>query len=86
MKKRSNEPPPLPAPMVPKRDQKTPSPKSFESKRDYQHHHYHNPAQLRAQQKRTNNEEVSSEDEELQHQKQLNDTNEDSAVSIFENI
>ena len=52
MKKRSDEPPPLPAPILPKREQRTPSPRSVDPKKDYQHHHYHNPAQLRAEQQR----------------------------------
>ncbi|CAF4843782.1 unnamed protein product, partial [Rotaria sp. Silwood1] len=53
VKKRSHEPPPLPVLMIPKRVQRTQSSKSFQVKKNYQHHHYHNPAQLRAQQKRT---------------------------------
>jgi len=87
VKKRSHEPPapPLPAPLIPKRDQRTPSPKSFDAKKDYQHHHYHNPAQLRAQQQRTTNNDTSSEDEELENQKQLNNVTEDSAVCILKN-
>lgn len=69
-----------PPPMVPKRDQRTPSPRSFEIQKDYQHHHYHNPAQMRAQQKQqTADNDVSSEDEELQQR--LNNLNEDSVVS-----
>jgi len=80
VKKRSQEPPPLPAPMVPKRDQRTPSPKSFDGKKDYQHHLYHNPGQLRAQQQRTPNRDTSSEDEFEEQQQQLNNATEDSAV------
>jgi len=83
VKKRSHEPPPLPAPMLPKRDQRTPSPKSFDAKKDYQHHHYHNPAQLRAQQQRAKNNDASSSDEEFEQQQQLNNANEDSAVCIL---
>jgi hypothetical protein len=85
VKKRSHEPPPpaLPPPMVPKRDQPTPSPKSFEAKTDYQHHHYHNPAQLRAQQQRTTDNDVSSEDEELAQQQRLNNATEDTEVCIL---
>jgi hypothetical protein len=87
VKKRSQEPPPpppaVPPPMVPKRDQRTPSPKSFETKTDYQHHHYHNPAQLRAQQQRTTDNDVSSEDEELAQQQRLNNETEDSAVCML---
>lgn len=86
VKKRSQEPPPLPAPMVPKRDQRTPSPKSFDSKKTYQHHHYHNPAQLRSQQQKEINNDISSDDEEFQQEQQkLNNVKEDSAVSIFNN-
>ncbi len=83
VKKRSHEPPPAPAPILPKRDQRTPSPKSFDATKDYQHHHYHNPAQLRAQQQRAINNDVSSEDEELEHHRQLNNATEDSAVCIY---
>ncbi len=83
VKKRSQEPPPLPAPIVPKREQRTPSPKSFGTKKDHQHHHYHNPAQLRAQQQRAKNNDASSSDEEFEQQQQLNNANEDSAVCIL---
>ena len=85
VKKRSHDaPPPVPAPMVPKRDQHTPSPRSFEAKKDYQHHHYHNPTQLRPQkQQKPINDDLSSEDEEFEQQQRLNNANEDSAVCIF---
>lgn len=83
VKKRSQDPPPLPAPMVPKREQRTPSPKSFEGKKDYQYHHYHNPTQIRTQQKRTPPTTIppkdGSSDEEME---QLNSATEDAAVSI----
>ncbi|CAF2879574.1 unnamed protein product [Rotaria sp. Silwood2] len=78
VKKRSQEAPPLPPSIIPKRDQQTPSPKSFNTKKDYQHHHYHNPAQLKAQQQTTNND-TSSEEDDLQHQQQINNATEDSA-------
>lgn len=78
-KKRSNEPP---QPIIPKRDEKSASPKSLEGKKDYQHHHYHNPAQLRAQQRGKLDQGNSSEEEELQHQQRFDDTNEDAAVCI----
>jgi hypothetical protein len=84
VKKRSQEPPPtLPPPTLPKREQRTPSPRSFEAKTDYQHHHYYNPAQLRAQQPKTTDNDVSSEDEELAQQQRLNTATEDSAVCIL---
>ena len=76
MKKRTQEA--VPPPVLPKRDQRTPSPKSSEVKKEYQHHHYHNPAQMRSQQQRAADNDVSSEDEELQQR--LNNANEDSAV------
>lgn len=83
VKKRPQEPPPLPAPMIPKRDQRTPSPKSFDGKKNYQHHHYHNPAQLRAQQQKEINDDGSSDEEfQQQQQQQFNNANEDSAVCI----
>jgi hypothetical protein len=88
VKNRSHEPPPLPAPVVPKREQRTPSPKSVDVKKDYQHHHYHNPGQLRVQQKqkqqpqRAVNNNSSSEDE-FENQQQINNISEDSAVRIY---
>ena len=84
MKKRSQEPPPLPAPIVPKRDQRSPSPKSADAKKDYQHHHYHNPAQLRAQQQQrvAENNNTSSEEDELEKEQPMRNISEDSAVRI----
>lgn len=81
VKKRSQEPA---APTVPKREQRTPSPRSSsEAKKDYQHHHYHNPAQLRAQQLGTAADGGgSSEDEELQQR--LKNVAEDTAVRLIE--
>lgn len=78
-KKRSND---VPAPLLPKRDERSASPKSPQSKNDYQHHHYHNPAHLRAaQQTGQFDQDVSSEDDE-QIQRQFQNTNEGSPVSI----
>ncbi|CAF5126004.1 unnamed protein product, partial [Rotaria socialis] len=71
VKKRSQEASTLPSSTIPKRDQQTPSPKLFSTKKDYQHHHYHNPAQLRAQQQAKNSD-ASSEEDESKHQQQLN--------------
>lgn len=78
VKKRLNEPPPI----LPKREQKTPSPNLFQAKQDYQHHHYHNPAQLRAQQQ-IKTDDTSSEGEGEFEQQQTNPTSEDSVVSLF---
>ncbi|CAF3326638.1 unnamed protein product [Rotaria socialis] len=78
VKKRSQEASTLPSSTIPKRDQQTPSPKLFSTKKDYQHHHYHNPAQLRAQQQAKNSD-ASSEEDESKHQQQLNNATEDSA-------
>ncbi|CAF1257526.1 unnamed protein product [Adineta ricciae] len=81
VKKRPQDPPPLPAPMVPKRDHQTPSPKSFEGKKDYQYHHYHNPTQIRTQPKRTPTTTIplrdGPSDEEME---QLNSATEDAAL------
>ncbi|CAF1125679.1 unnamed protein product [Rotaria sordida] len=75
VKKRSHDLPPI----LPKREQKTPSPNSFQAKNDYQHHHYHNPTQLRAQQQiKTDN--TSSEEEEFEQQ-QMNQISEDSVAT-----
>lgn len=89
MKKRTDEsgPPPVPPPMIPKRDQRTPSPRSFEPKKDSQHL-YHNPAHLRAvQQKRVNEQvldgDVDDDDDELMEQQRMNNVTEDSAVCIW---
>ena len=86
MKKRTQEPPPLPAPIVPKRDQRSPSPRSPDAKKDYQHHHYHNPAQLRAQhqqhQQRPAENNTSSEEDELEKEQPMRNVSEDSAVRI----
>ena len=82
VKKRSQDAPSLPAPMIPKRDQRTPSPKLSEAKNNYHHHHYQNSAQLKTQRRRVNSE-TSSEDEELEHQRRINEANENSAVCIL---
>ncbi|CAF1123008.1 unnamed protein product [Rotaria sp. Silwood1] len=78
VKKRSHEPPPLPPSIISKHDQQTSSPKLFNAKKDYQHHQYHNPAQLKVHQQTKPND-ISSDEDELEHQQQLNNTTEDSA-------
>ncbi|CAF2442678.1 unnamed protein product [Rotaria sp. Silwood2] len=74
IKKRLHDLPPI----LPKREQKTPSPNLFQAKTDYQHHHYHNPTQLQTQQQ-TKTDNTSSEDEEFEQQ-QNNQISEDSMV------
>jgi hypothetical protein len=82
VKKRSHDPPTLPAPIIPKREQKSPSPKFYETKKDYEHHHYHNPAQLRAQKQTKTTDNTSSEEENEEQQQQPNQYSEASAVRI----
>lgn len=41
---------PASPPMLPKRDQRTPSPKSFGAKKDYQHYHYRNKTTMSGEQ------------------------------------
>ncbi|CAF3417419.1 unnamed protein product [Rotaria sp. Silwood1] len=77
VKKRSHDLPPI----LPKREQKTPSPNPFQAKNDYQHHHYHNPAQLRAQQQMKTDNTSSEEEEEEFDQQQMNQISEDSAAT-----
>ncbi|CAF4476769.1 unnamed protein product, partial [Rotaria sp. Silwood2] len=75
IKKRLHDLPPI----LPKREQKTPSPNLFQAKTDYQHHHYHNPTQLQTQQQ-TKTDNTSSEDEEFEQQ-QNNQISEDSMAT-----